>query len=253
MRERSLQFEPPLGEHSPHPETFAFNWTLLQYVFPEINDPRAFPPLPPALEHDEADLAMYRRYFVAAEELAESDVICGGDTMAVRIDDDTGAEHVSATTTSTREAVRGFSVLLRQFDAKEEEASFQRVSGRLRKACSEAGDGVTTRTEQIDHWRHAQGKLHAVELVRLARRKYSPHMEFGNRHSPTYYFSAYNYGHLIHWDSKRDVIATWEADPYFKHGERLAFLNAAVGIAHLYIGFSLVVSAALGASAASPR
>lgn len=78
------------------------------------------------------------------------------------------------------------------------------------------------------------------------RRKVNPELEYGNNHSPTYYLSAYRYGDLIHWDSKREVIAAWETDPFYRHHERMAFLGAAAGLAHLYIGFSELVRAAIG-------
>src|SRR5207244_3037049 len=127
-----------------------------------------------------------------------------------------------------------------------EPASFQAGSGRLRKASMPTEDGnAEERLRQIDAWRGAQGKLHATELPRLARRAIEPSMEYGGKHPPTYYLSAYNYGDLIHWDSKSDVIAAWEQDPFDKHHERMAFLEAAVGLAHLYIGFSELVRTAL--------
>jgi hypothetical protein len=68
-------------------------------------------------------------------------------------------------------------------------------------------------------------------------------MEFGNEHPPTYYLSAFNYGELLHWGRKRDVIATWAESEVDRNTQRFAFLEAASGLALLYIGFSAVVRA----------
>jgi hypothetical protein len=86
------------------------------------------------------------------------------------------------------------------------------------------------RCVQIDAWRAAQGALHGTELRRLAIRTIEPDMEYGNPEPPTYYLSAYNYDELIHWDSKRDVLAEWAKDPYDHAKGRMAFLEAATGL-----------------------
>jgi len=196
-----FRFAPPLIDRAPDPKALYLMARAFQFVFDDIADPRAFPPLP--APHPEADLAIYRRYIEAAEELAESQLLCGSDNVTIRFDSTTGIEEVEGTFTS-KEITRGFAVLLRQFDSKDEPASFQRVSGRLRNASKAATDGRSDeRCQQIDAWRKAQGALHGTELQRLTRRKLDPALEYGNEHPPTYYLSAYNYGELIHWDSGR--------------------------------------------------
>jgi len=75
----------------------------------------------------------------------------------------------------------------------------------------------------------------------------APGMEYGNDHPPNYYLSAYNYGELIHWDSGRETLAEWGKDPFHNAHQRMAFLEAATGLAYVYIGFSEVVRTALGA------
>ncbi|GIU94140.1 MAG: hypothetical protein KatS3mg012_0597 [Gaiellaceae bacterium] len=115
------------------------------------------------------------------------------------------------------------------------------------KASAAETDGLADeRCAQLDAWRGARGKLQATELKRLVRRKVDPNLEFGSEHSPVYLFSAYHFGDLIHWDKQRDLVAAWERDPFHKHNERLAFLGAAAGLAHLYIGFSELVRTAIG-------
>jgi hypothetical protein len=244
IQDRALSFDPPMMERAATPDAFVFWWRMLQFVFPDLQDPRSFVPLPEPLH--ESNLVVCRRYVAAAEEMAESALLGADDQMTVRIDDETGEEHVDAIFTS-KEITRGFTTLLRQFDANEERASFHTVYGRLRKASMGATDGgATERCAQIDPWRRARGLLHATELKRLVRRKVHPNLEYGNDRSPTYYLSAYRYGDLIHWGVKSDVIAAWETDPFHKHHERMAFLEAAVGLAYLYIGFGELVRAAIG-------
>jgi hypothetical protein len=244
IQDRALSFDPPMMERSATPDAFVFWWRMLQLVFPDLRNPRIFVPLADSL--DDSDLVVCRRYIVAAEEMAESALLGADDQMTVRIDDETGEEHVDTIFTS-KEITRGFTTLLRQFDANEERASFHRVYGRLRKASMGATDRTADeRCVQIDAWRRARGVLHATELKRLVRRKVDPNLEYGNDHSPTYYLSAYRYGDLIHWGVKSDVIAAWETDPFHMHHERMAFLEAAVGLAYLYIGFGELVRAAIG-------
>jgi hypothetical protein len=125
----TFRFAPPLIERSPRPADLYLMWRAFQFVFEDIADPSAFPALPGVPEAE--DLATFRRYIAAAEDLAESELLCGYDGVTVR-GDSTGITEVEAHFTS-KEITRGFAVLLRQFDSTAEPASFQRVSGRLRK------------------------------------------------------------------------------------------------------------------------
>jgi hypothetical protein len=243
VRDGVFRFAPPLIERSPRPKTLYLMWRAFQVVFADIADPRSFPPL--SESPSPADLALYVRYVSAAEELAESQLLCGDDWMTITWDGESGEVQTEASFTST-EITRGFATLLRQFDARKESASFQVVSGRLRKAAAATTDGMADRRcGQIDAWRAAQGQLHAVELHRLGRRAVDPALEYGNDHPPTYYLSAYNYGELIHWGEKRDVVAQWGESDLDKHRQRMAFLDAATGLAYLYIGFSELVRTAI--------
>lgn len=239
----TFRWAPPLIERSPRPKSLYLMWRSFQEVFDQIADPALFPPLPQPLP--EEDLVICRRYITAAEELAESELFCASDGMTVRIDE-SGKEHVSSSFTS-KEITRGFSVLLRQFDSNDEPASFHRVSGRLRKWGAEMIDShERRRCEQIDAWRKARGALHGTELRRLFIRKFEPTMEYGHEHPPTHYLSAYNYGELIHWDSGREKLAAWKQDAFDDAHTRLAFLEAATGLAYVYIGFSALVCVAIG-------
>lgn len=238
-----FRWAPPLIERSPRPKALYLNWRALQVVFPDLADPRSFALLPTWPSDDDREL--YDRYIAAAEELAESELLCGDDSMRVRWDRESG-ESVEASFTS-KEITRGFATLLRQFDSKDEDASFQRVSGRLRRAAANAGDAsINVRCAQIDAWRTAQGVLHGTELSRLGRRAVAPALEYGNEHPPTYYLSLFNYGDLIHWGSKRDVHAKSQDDDHTRAHDRMAFLEAASGLSLLYLGFSELIRTSIG-------
>jgi hypothetical protein len=241
----TFRFAPPLIERSPRPTQLYLDWRAFQFVFEDIADPRSFPALPKTASSD--DLTVFRRYIAAAEDLAESELLCGSDGMTVHWDGATNVETVASSFTS-KEITRGFAVLLRQFDSTDEPASFQRVSGRLRKISREVVDShERRRCDQIDAWRCAQGALHGAELQRLTRRKFAPGMEYGSQHPPTYYLSAYNYGELIHWHRGRETLEAWEKDVFQRDSGRMSFLEAATGLAYLYIGFSEVVRTAIAA------
>lgn len=244
----TFRFAPPLIERSPQPKMLYQEWRAFQWVFEDIADPATFPPLPAAPAAN--DLRIFRRYVDAAEELAESELLCGSDNVTVRwrAATETAEESTEVESTFTsKEITRGFTVLLRQFDAKDEPASFQRVNDRLRVLSSEMIDShERSRVDQIDAWRRAQGALHGAELHRLARRKMG--VDHGNPHPPTYYLKTYNYGELIHWDRGRETLEAWGADGARRDWERISFLEAARSLAYLYIGFGEVVRAALSAT-----
>ncbi len=238
-----FRFTPPLIGRSPRPKNLYLMWRAFQHVFSDIVDPQTFPPLPDRPSGD--DFEMYERYVLAAEELAESELLCGEDWLTTTWDA-SGTIETEASFTS-KEITRGFAGLLRQFDSPHEKASFGRVRGGLRVASAASTDGkADARCSQLDAWGRARGRLHGTELARLARRAVAPALEYGNRHPPTHYMSVYNYGDLLHWGKKRDVFAKWEQDEFSKHHERMAFLEAATGLAYLYIGFSELVRTAVG-------
>jgi hypothetical protein len=245
VKQGIFRFAPPLIERSPRPKALYLEWRAFQYVFEDIADPRTFPRLPET--PSAADLRIFRRYIESAEELAESEQLCGTDRVTVRwraaTDDMPESTEVESEFTS-KEIARGFAALLRQFDSAKENASFQRVNDRLRVLSAEMIDShERRRLEQIDAWRKAQGKLHGAELQRLTRRKLGP--EFGNEHPPTRYLSGFNYTDVFHWDAERET--EWQRGAIHPDFQRIAWTEAATSLAYLYIGFSELVRAAINA------
>jgi hypothetical protein len=236
VRNGTFRWAPPLIERSPRPKTLYLVWRSFQIVFDDIDDPATFPPIQDALAP--GGITVCRRYIEAAEELSESELLCGSDRITISWNPEDG-ESVDATFTS-KEITRGFAALLRQFDSNEERASFHAVNNFLRDASMATADSHgPRRCRHLHAWRSARGQLQGAEIQRLARRKLG--MEYGNEHSSSYYLSAYNYGDLIHWDRKREVLKKWSADEVQKNLQRFAFVEAATSVALAYIGFSAIV------------
>jgi hypothetical protein len=61
---------------------------------------------------------------------------------------------------------------------------------------------------------------------------------------PEQLISAYQCGDLIHWGDKRSVLEAAAADPFESAWQRMLFLHAVGGLAHLYLGFAVLVQAA---------
>lgn len=246
--ETVLTFPAPLAEHSQKPQAFEYWWKMLQFVF-NLPNPATFPPLPVMLTGD--DREALRRYIAAAEEMAESSLLPGDDAVTVHVaDGGAGIEHVD-TTFSSNEITRGFTTLFRQFDA-DEAASFNQAQRILRAANDHAADQHhAERLAQVTAWGRARARLRGENLkVRVGQKlRDQGRMPSGipgeGEMSPETLISAYQYGDLIHWTDKRSIIEAVADDPFQQAWQRLAFLEAVTGPAHLYIGFSLVVRGAL--------
>ncbi len=63
--------------------------------------------------------------------------------------------------------------------------------------------------------------------------------------SPQQVISAYQYGDLIHWGDDSKLIAV-ASDLFLQVRQQMEFLEAVTGLIHVYLGFSLLVRAALG-------
>jgi hypothetical protein len=94
-------------------------------------------------------------------------------------------------------------------------------------------------------------QLHAKSLNQLLRDKLVSEagagvLDFQEEHSPAQLMSLFAYGDLLHWGKKRDVVAALEADEFAGIDRRSAFLQAAVVLAHVHMGFAELVRTALG-------
>lgn len=244
-------FPPPLQEHVAEPPVFEFWWKQLHYVF-GLADPRTFPSFPDVLTPDER--ATVERYVRVASELAASGLLNAlHEGFNVRMPEGPrGPEEIERKFTRTDLQV-GFAGLLRQCDSTKERANFHRVRSILTlKADATYDDARANRLTQLKAWRNAAKRLRAKSLNQLIRDKLVGDeglhaFAYEEEHSPSQLLSIYNYGDLIHWDApKSKVVAEFERDPYVESDRRLAYLDAASGLAHLYIGFAELARTAVG-------
>ena len=243
-------FPAPLGEHIVEPEVFDFFWKQLDYVF-GLDDPRSFPPLPLDLTPEQRTTV--ERFIHVASELAASSLINSvREGFNVRMPDGpTGQEEIEVEFSRT-DAQGGFAALLRQCDATDERASFARVRNILYVASDAAADDMhDERLQQLEAWRRAINRLHSKSLNQLLRDKLVADEGMGafayqEEHSPQQLLSIYNYGDLLHWGDCSPQLQAWEADPYLDHDRRLAYLDAACGLAHVYIGFAELARSTIG-------
>jgi hypothetical protein len=244
---RALPFPPPMIELASSPEAFEFHWRTLDYVF-ELADPREFPPLTEALDTDET--AVVERYVRTARDLARSGVVnATGEGIEVRIADVTDEEDITLQL-SDRDRQFGFAVLLRHAHSPNERAAFHKVANILwRAADGETDQHRDHRQHLLKQWRKAVGHLQQKSLNQLLREKLADEegfevLAYDEPDSPSFLLSAFDYGDLLHWDSKRDVVSAWEEEEFTGGDRRLAFLSAAAALAHVYIGFALLAETA---------
>lgn len=248
-----LRFDPPLAERGANPDGFEFWWKMLEFVF-SLPDPATFPPLtrpPHVKERDKLE-----RFAITAGELAQSTLLSADDSVTVHPDEKNDEERVETSFTS-KEALRGFVVLFRQVHSteKSDPASFVRVRQTLKQTNERAGDDHTEeRNRQIDAWAQARGRLLTENLKVLVGQKLRDGGQWPGpipgegELSPQQLISGYQYGDLIHWGHGRETVEAVAKDPFRAAWQQMAFLEAVTGLAHLYIGFSVLVSAALSGS-----
>jgi hypothetical protein len=245
-----LRFPAPLASRAPDPDGFEFWWKMLEFVF-ALHAPEAFPPLskPPK----ESDREILERFIHTAEELAESNLLSGRNEMTVNIADGGMAESVE-TQFATSEITRGFTTLFRQMHSKEKSdpARFVRVHEILKTTTERAKDDkADERLQQLDAWKKARASLLQENLkVRVGQKlrdegRWPPDIPGEGGMSPQMLISAYQYGDLIHWGPQRDKLEAVKRDRFEDALQRMNFLDAAAGLSHLYMGFSLVVRGAL--------
>ncbi len=230
---------------------------MLEFVF-GLPSPAAFPALPKTPK--KTDLEAIKRYIHAAEELAQSELLNGRNEMTVHVPDESDKQEQVETTFSSNEITRGFTVLFRQFHSKEKSdpARFVRVHEILRQTNEAAEDThVAERQRQLDAWKKARASLLQENLkVRVGQKLRSegrfPAVPGEGQMSPTTLISAYQYGDLIHWGDKRSTLAAIRGDPFQEAYQRMSFLDAVAGLAHVYIGFSLLVRSAIPETGRSP-
>jgi len=147
--------------------------------------------------------------------------------------------------------MRGFATLFRQFDSPKESAGFLQIQRVLREAdAAYPDDRSNERLARLKAWGKARGRLHGTNLKVLVGQKLRSQGRMPARipreeeMSPEQLISGYQYGDLIHWDDDSTLLAV-ASDPFLQIKQQMAFLEAVAGLIHIYLGFSLLVRAAV--------
>jgi hypothetical protein len=233
-----MRFEPPLIELASEPEGFRYWWRQIMYVF-DINDPRLAPPLPAPMPPE--DLELVERFVRTTRDLAESGVVSSVGGAEVKVADHTDEETVIVDF-PRRDLQAGFTTFLRQCQGPRDEARFELVHERLRAAAAAADDHAQERIAQLDQWRDVVETVRAKSLNQLVRDRLVAEegwkiWEYQEPVKPAEVVRRLNYGDLIHWGSTRGTIAKDSDDEYKAAMQRAEFFNAALGLAHVSIGF----------------
>src|SRR5262249_43907865 len=126
----------------------------------------------------------------------------------------------------------------------------------IRRRSEQAGDGrEAVRLDHLNHWGRAVRGLKGKPLKQLV---YEKMVADGLMPSdsvaaavpaltPEQTISAYFNAEFLHSDDEEaQLVETWAADPFPMHVQLLSSPEAAAGLAHVYIGFGLLVTAATG-------
>lgn len=240
-----LKFPVPYNETPAGQGNYSRAWNMIQYVF-DLPNPRLFPPLA-GVSSDDA--RVLDRYVHSAHELAEGSFLTFPIKLTIRFNQsDVWVENQNF---PSNEIVRGFSVMFRQIYSDDELASFNKVTRILGRVNQAAGDEhIDLRNEHLRSWRRASGRMRANHLkVLVGRKQEDEHsISWGTLPqediSPAQIISQYNYGDDIHWGKHRDAIDAFKSDPTFSANRRLDFFDAVEHLAHLYLGFGVLVGAA---------
>jgi hypothetical protein len=242
-----FRFNPPSISRLADASGADYWWRLLQYVFDALSDPCLFPPISASLS--DRDRSRLDRFVAASEALAMSGVMTEPVGVSVHIDNETGAESVDATFPRV-DLQMGFATLLRQCNNDDEAASFARVKDALWALTKNYNDeDSTARFDYLKAWYAAERALRQRSLQKLVRdclveREGWSAFDYPEDAQPQQLLSIFNSGDLIHWGDRVDDVLSSQVDEPSAAKQRNDFRDAAVGLAHLYIGFGQLVRAA---------
>ncbi len=241
-----MPYPPPAIDHATDPAAFEHWWRQLIYVF-DLPDPSLFLPLPHPMSED--DLRTVRRFTQVTHRLASCQVMSSAGGFTVRPGDDHTEERINADFPAD-DLQAGFAAFLRQCDRPQENASYNRVRGIISGYA--ASTGGTDRVHVLRAWQRAIASLHHRSLDQLVRDAFVERegwmaFAFTEEDPPDKLLEAFNYGDLLHWDPTR-ATSPDESDELVEANQRYAFLTAALGLAHAYIGFGELVRTAVTAS-----
>jgi hypothetical protein len=250
---RPLRFPVPRLADAIAKDGFEFYWAQLQVIF-DFADPAKFPELPTKPTGD--DLRVLERFATKSRDLATSTVLNADGDVSISVADDGQSEQVTSNLPAP-DAIAGFAAVFRQFYA-DERAGFKAASGILMRAALDTTDGdAGRRIEELKLWGRSVGALKSKSVERLVHEYLAteglfpalPPEEAANYPDleiPQQAISAYFYGEHLHWGDKSIILDQRAKDPVNEALFLLGFLTAASGLSHVFIGYGVLIDAALG-------
>ena len=241
--ETEIGFPTPGADLANDPRGHEYIWKLIQYVF-QLPDPASMPSIDDA-NLDAAQLAALYRFCREAEDLARSPFLSYPTSMDVKVDQN---EETVTANFPPSENERGFAVHLRQFLGPEERAGFRKVYNIAWTANDSTADSkVDDRRAILQRWMQVEKKLRnrtpnawvALKLAREGKLGEVPNMDAPPVEKLV---SAFSYGHLIHWGKRAEEFERLTQSPFDDAHNRMLLYKGMAGLAHLYIGFSVLLT-----------
>ena len=250
-----LAFDPPLIEHTTgEGNGFVHHWEKLNYAF-ALPNPAQFPSLPVLTDDDRV---LLDRFVAVCRQLAGYSAI--NNDSGITISGKDGQSNIELQFPSA-EAFGGTSLAFRQLHSGQEDASFDKVQGRLFQAIR-----ILPEKEQqpakdfLQQWVSARGKLMNQLLQTIVRRKGSPAPSARPKHrvqllqyqpagADTHSSTATPFTSPTSARSSRTCWMNEANQAYYKH----AVLLAISGLSHFYFGFALLLEAAATVESAALR
>lgn len=244
-----LSFPPPYAKFATDPKGFSRFWQFAHYAF-RLPDPSKFPPFPSQVADDE--MASVQRFIASCRELASYSVMSAHDSVSFSTHDGV-TTHTSEFSSS--ESIRGTAVLFRQLYGTDDGSYrvVQRVISVLHKTTKD--EFTDLRDDMLVRWRKAHGALNQQRMEaivgRMSANSYTPPGTVSEAPvpfedlRPTEIIARYLNGDLLHWGDKRHSLEALGVDPMMADLDKLHFLEAMSGLAHYYLGFSILAARAL--------
>lgn len=247
LKDMPLPFEPPGIAAATDPAGFRFWWQQIHYSF-DLPDPALIPLLPSALS-DEAEQTV-RRFIGTTRDLASASLMSDRGAMTVNVADDGKSEQVVGEFPK-RDLQVGFTTLLRQCHGQQDEARLDVAYEVIRRAATAASDAdAHDRLQQLYAWHGAVIGLRKRSLDQRVRDRLVSEegwkvFEYEEPETPSELIRVFEYGDLIHWGKTREDVVSSDDDEYEAMEQRYAFFRAALGLAHITIGFGELARAVI--------
>jgi hypothetical protein len=245
-----LPWSPPMAYSATDREGLEHWWRQIHYVF-DLPDPRLFPSLPAsALVND--DLATLARFVQTTADLSTSQMLSFDARFEFKFNKE-NEPYIAGANLPGRDLQAGFAVLLRQCLSPKDPANFDAVAKILDAALKQVGDArADLRLDELAAWTDAIEKLRQRSLEQLVRDRLvseedSKVFEYERATKPGKLLRTLNYGDLIHWGDYRGYVVAETDDEVESVMQRMDYFEAAAGLAHLLVGFGVLVRAATAA------